>query len=458
VFAGCAWPWRDHPVRRRLAVLGAAVGGWLVAFVVYKVWLANVVAWSNPRGHVAFALGSVRDNLATLARGLVLVCAGSDSPVWAIPGALVLAGALALVVREVVSRTLTPLRWMCVVVLAQLGAILAVLLIGNLLDSPEAVRYLIPSLLAVIGLAVVIAVRTVGAAGGVWRRGAIGWLVAIPLAAVVAAREVGPPAPVRNVWPDAAELDRVADELVHRGLTHGFAGNLAANLLTLDSKGAALTCRITLQDILQPQRWLAGTECYTGLPDRFYVVGYQDAGDRAAIRATLPTPLETFHVGDTYEVSVFRTEPASTAWLELPIPDGDRATFPIRLAATHLQIRRSEVTVEGGDLVATGQPGTIVYGPYIDLEPGSYMATWSGHGIVSPGRLEFSVVGTPRGRDRNGLAEPVLVDASTVPREPSQLARLVFRLKRPTAAVEFLIASTEGARVSLHELVITRIQ
>lgn len=463
ILVACAWPWRSFAVRRRLALAATASAGWFVAFAIYTWWLARVVAWSVPRGHLGFVIGGVKQieaNLAMFGRGLVLLCAGGGrSGLWAIPGALLLVGALALVIREAVSRTSTPLRWLSVIVMAQLGVVLVPLLIGNVLDGPEAARYVIPSMLAVVGLAVVIAIRSVGeVVGPWWRRIAVGWLFAVPVAALVAATNTQPPTPVRGIWPDAAELDTIADELVRRGLTHGFADNLSASLLTLDSGGAALTCEITFNDILMPQRWLAGTSCYTAsaLPDRFYVVAYQDDRERKAIHSTMPSEIERFHVGETYEVHVFRTQDTPLAWLDLPILDRELATFPIRIPATHLQLRHDNVALESGELVATGAPGTVVYGPYLDLPKGEYTATWIGDGIGSTGRITFSVTGAPSGRGRRKLVPQVTLEAHAIPRGRSELVRFAFSAKRPVAGVEVAVESADGGRVSLHELVIER--
>jgi hypothetical protein len=465
VLAGCLWPWRMVPRRRRISGAAAAICGWLVGYGLYSCWLARVVAWSLPRGHVAFVLASpkqILENLVTLGRGLLLLCAAGEGPAArAIPGALLVVGALVLVSREVLSsRTSNVLRWLSVVVVAQLGVVLVPLLIGNVLDGPPAVRYVMPSLLTVLGLAVVIAIRSVmEARSSWWRRIATGWLAAVPVVALIAATDAGPPAPVPYVWPDAGELDKIADELVRRGLTHGFAGNLAANLLTLDSDGKALTCRITTHDILAPERWLADTSCYTRakLPDRFYVVVYQNEGDRRAVRATLPTELQRFTVGKTYEIYVFRTDDASTAWLDLPIPDGELATFPLHVPATYLQLRRDKAVVESGDLAATGEPGTVVYGPYIELPKGAYTATWTGNGIESPGQIVFYVTGAERDAWRN-LAAPITREAIQIPKETGELVRLPFTLKRAARGVEFKVESRDGARVALHELVVERLR
>ncbi|HTR49087.1 MAG TPA: hypothetical protein VMJ10_00190 [Kofleriaceae bacterium] len=461
VLVGCAWPWRAFPMRRRCTLAAVAVVGWAVGYGVY-MWLARVVTWSFPRGHVGFHIApkQIAANLAMLGRGFLMLCAGGDGNiVWVIPGTLLLAGALALVCREAfASRASSTLRWISVVVLAQLGALLVPLLIGNVLDGPSAVRYAMPSLLATLGLAVVLAVRTVAdAAASWWRRFSIGWLVVVPVAALVGASDVRPPSPQTYGWPDAAELRSVAGELARRGLTHGFADTFAANLLMLDTHGTALTCRFTINDVLVPQRWLVERSCYEAgrLPDRFFVVTYQNERDEKAIRATLPKELERFSVGDTYMVYVFRTEAASTAWLDLPIPDGDAATFPIRLPATHLQIRRAHVAVSADDLIATGEQGTLVYGPYVDLPKGHYTATWIGNGMESVGQITFHITSLVHDGPHRLLAS-VTRDAKDISRTRSELVRFSFDLKHAQRGVELQIESVGGARVSLHELVIDR--
>ena len=456
VVAGCAWPWRTLAVRRRLAIAGVTIAGCVLAFVVYTWVLAPAISFSVPRGHLAFAVGGVAKNLATLGRGLLLLAGGgATSAVRALPGVVILAGALALVIREVfASRAFTALRFVSVVVLAQLGGVLVPLVIGNLLVDTESVRYLMPSLLATLGLAVLLAVRTLAEVGTLRaRRLAVGWLVAVPVAALLAVPGARPPTPVRYVWPDAAELSTLADELVRRDLTHGFSNVLSANLLTLDSGGSAMTCPIYFRDIIMPQRWLTETSCFTAtaLPDRFYVVADQTEHDRKAIHATLPAESDKFSVGDTYEVYVYRTAATSLAWLDLPIADGDLATFPLRLPATHLQLLRAMARVEAGDIVATGEQGTVLYGPYIDLPKGHYTVTWTGNRIESAGQIGFTVTG-----GGGVLARTVTLTANELPKERSELVHLSFTIGRAKSGVEFVVASQSGGRIALHELVIER--
>lgn len=460
VLVACAWPWRAFPVRRRLALAAAALAGWVLAFVVYTIVLSRVAAFSVPRGHLAFVFGGVAEikaNISTFGYGLALLCGGGADPgVRAVPGALLLVGAFAFVSRVAFgSRAFTALRFFSVIVIAQLGGVVVPLLLGNLLDGPLAVRYMMPSLIAMIGVAVVIAVRTLSEVGKLWwRRLAIGWLVVVPIAALVAARDARPPKPRKYVWPNAAELSDVADELVRRGLTHGFSINLSANLLTLDSGGAAWTCPIYFRDIIMPQRWLADTACFNAseLPDRFYVVAYNADHDRHGLRATLPPEIEKFSIGKTYEVYVYRTADTSLAWLDLPVPDGELAKFPMRLPATHLQILRGKASVESGDLVATGEPGTVVYGPYLELPAGTYEVSWTGHGLGSGGQISFAATADAGIR----VLARFPLDANAMPGARTELVRLSFTLLDARTIVELPIESQQGGRVSLHELVIEK--
>ncbi|HWU87819.1 MAG TPA: hypothetical protein VN253_11115 [Kofleriaceae bacterium] len=460
LLAGCLWPWRGLALRRRLSLAAVAVAGWALAFAVYTWGLQRVASFSIPRGHIDFAVrdaAGIGANFEMLGRGLVLVCGGGDElDLRAIPGMAVLAGAIALVCREcLASRAFTAMRFFGVVVIALLGALLVPLIVGNLLITPSSVRYLMPALLAVFGLAAMLAVRTLAEGGATWwRRLAMGWLAAVPLAALVAAPTARPPEPSIHGWPDAVEHQQLGAELARRGLTHGFSSVLNANILNLMAGGAATTCPVFFTNVLVPQRWLADTSCYTAaaLPDRFYVVADRDEREDASLRATLPAPAERFRVGDTYDVSVFRTAETPLAWLELPLPDGELARFPLRLPATHLQLRRGQVALEAGRMVATGEQGYVLYGPYMKLPAGHYDVRWTGSGIDSPGYLMF-IVAADVGHEE---LTRVTVAARDLERARTELAHLSFEIGRSRDAVELTVFSQGGARVALDEVVIER--
>jgi hypothetical protein len=459
-----AWPWRGLGLRRRVALGALTVGSFIAGWVGYTYWLASYITWSSPRGHVGFVIGGLKQiiaNLEMLGRGIVILTGGGGgfettvkTGVW-IPGVLVVLGALALVTRESLGRTWTPLRWMSVLVFAQFGIVLGPLVFGNILDYPEASRYLMAALVSLVAVAVILAVRTYADARGWWRRIALGWLALLPVAALVAAFDAAPPSPVLRMWPDAAELRQVADELVKRKLTHGFSERLAANVLTLDTAGKAKTCRTTMYDVLMPQRWLSSTDCYENLPDRFFVVSYRDEFEAGTLQATFPREIERFHVGDTYEVHVYKTADTSQAWLDLPIPGGEVAMFPIWLPAIHRQLLHGSVKLERGQLVATGDAGLVVYGPYIDLPKGEYVATWMGNAVDSPGTLTFRVAS---GFGKRKLTTPIKIEANAVTKTRGVVMRIPFKLRTPQPNVDFRVWSEGGARVSLHELVIERVR
>lgn len=458
VMVGCLWPWRQLELRRRLAVIAAVTLGWLVAAIVYTLVFQRVVSFAYPPGHIDFAVkdadGIIR-NLHMLWRGLLLVCGGNATFSWhVLPGALLMLGALVLVCREVfASRAITALRFVCVVVIAQLGGVLVPLVIGNLMISPTSMRYAMPSLLVVFGLAAVLAVRALGDAGRVWRRLATGWLVLVPIAALLATLKLSPPKPKAYVWPYARELLQLSEELARRDLTHGFSNLLSANLLNLGARGRSMTCPVYFSYVLVPQRWLADTSCYTAsaVPDRFYVVTDHDDRDDAALRATLPPPAERFHVGPTYEVSVFRTAEVSLAWFELPIHDGDELRLPLRLPATHPAIRRGEVALDAGRLVATGRPGAVVVGPALWLPRGAYRVVWRGSAVASPGDLTFTVA-----TELGHVFARATVAPGAIGEDHTTLVELAFTVDRTREAIEFPIVSAGRARVALDEVVLER--
>jgi hypothetical protein len=450
VLVGCAWRWNAVPRRRRVHVAAPMAIGWLVGMVVYTFVLPKVIAFSIPKGHIAFHfedVSGIATNLQRVGEGLVKLCGGGAWPLLAIPGALLLAGAFVFVVREAfASKELGALRFVCIAVLAQTGLVIVPIMIGNLMVDPGSIRYLLPSTSIVLGLAAIIAMRSGG-------RLAKSWLVAVPITAALAIFDTAPPAPQQDVWPDVAELDKVGQEVARRGLTHGFANIQAADLISVDSRGSALVCPIYFTELISPERWLTEVGCYqkSKIPSQFFIVGYQDEHDRAAVTASLSAPIDTFKVGPTYEVQVFQNTPFNLRWLDLPLPDNDRKAFPLHIAANHLQLRHGKSVLEADRLVATGEPGPIVYGPYITLPRGNYTVRWIGSVIPSPGELEFVVAA--EGRDI--LAQDAY-RTSEHPATNEALVQLTFKLDEPRKDVEFLVRTGHGGRVALDELVIQR--
>ena len=457
----CAWPWRDLPARRRLALAAATTLGWLVAAALYRLVLQRVVSFAYPSGHNDFVLvdgwGGVAKNLGRLWDGVRMLCGASRRITGlVVPASLVLVGALALVGREVVrARELTALRMMCMVVVAQLGVVLVPLVIGNLMIAPTSVRYTMPSLVLVLGLAAVLAVRAVAEAARAWRALATGWLVLVPIAVLLAIGKSRPPAPKAYAWAHPRELPALGAELARRGLTHGYSNLLNANLLNFGARGGVRICPVHFAHVLIPQRWLADTACYTAsaLPARFFVVtDHAVPDDDAALRATLPPPEERFHIGPTCDVAVYRTAAVPLAWLALPIHDGDELALPLRLPASHPALHRGEGAADGDRLVATGAPGPVVSGPSLALPRGAYRVTWRGHAIASPGRLTFTVMADD-GAD--ALARATVDPAAAGPGAATRV-ELTFATDRTRSGVEVVVVSGGGARIALDEVVIDR--
>lgn len=456
LLVGCLWPWKGLTRRSRLAIAISAFAGWTAGYLVYRELLQHAVAWSIPRGHTDFVIKNVQGilaNLRMLGRGLLLLCGGGGVRVT--PGVLVMAGALAWVGRELFSsRAFTSMRFLCVVVVGQLGALLVPLAIGNLMIAPTSVRYAMPSLLAIFGLSAILTVRTIAETTRRWvRAGATAWLVLVPVAAVLAVPDMQPPKPAAYVWPDAEELEVVGDALAKRGLTHGFANMLNANLLNLESRGRSKTCSVYFAHVLIPQRWVVDTQCYTAsaLPERFYIVADHHERDDTSLRATLPAPVEKFSVGDTYVISVYRKADVPLVWLELPLIDGDEIRFPLRVAADHVALRRGVVALENGRMVATGEEGFITFGPYMRLPKGEYVLRWSGSALGAEGVITFGVAADVG----DSTIKTITVDAKDLPAS-GELVRMPFLLKRKRANVEFTVFSAGGARVALDEMILER--
>jgi hypothetical protein len=456
---GCVWPWRAFGWRRRALIAAVATGGWILAFVIYTWLFQRIVSFSFPRGHIDFVVrdaDGIAANVRMLLDGLLLLCGGAEAlSLRAIPGLLLMVGAIILVAREVLSsRSFSAMRFLSVVVVAQLGGLLLPLLIGNLLVSPSSVRYLMPSLLAVYGLAAMLAARTLGDSRGWARALSTAWLVVVPIAALVGMPSAQSPVPAKYAWPDTEELAKVGKELARRGLTHGYSSILNSNILNLESRGASMTCSVYFSNVLLPQRWLDDTSCYTAaaLPERFYVVADHDERDEASLRATLPEPAERFRVGDTYEVSVFGTADVSLSWLDLPLRDGEFATFPMRLASTHLALHRGKVALEGDKLIATGEEGYVIYGPYMKLPRGKYEVSWIGSGRDTPGDVTF-IVAADVGKEELTRTP---VHAKDLRKDRGELMRLSFAVDRMRHDVEFTVFSAGGARLQLDELVVEK--
>jgi hypothetical protein len=108
--------------------------------------------------------------------------------------------------------------------------------------------------------------------------------------------------------------------------------------------------------------------------------------------------------------------------------------------------------VDGTAVVATGEPGAVIHGPYISLPKGRYELVWMGRGFDTPGEIAFSV----RAGGGAEVFGQVQGPAKDLPRNPGELKRFAFRLNRPRDGLEFLVESGGGGLVELQRLVIRR--
>ena len=467
------WPWRGIGLRPRAMLASLAAIAWAAAFAVYKFGLLQSLTFSPHPGHTDFVIqgpSGIVANVKMLLRGLVVVVGGDgELDALAIPGLVVVGGAFAFVAWNVLARrTLTRDRFLCVATLAQLGAALVPCLVGNLLLNPLSARYIVPAILPMMGLAVVLAVRVIGR-GRVENRTptairgarlATAWLVLLPVVgAIEALRTSHSSMEGANLqWANRANHAVLASELTRRGLRHGFATYWNANLVTLLANERTKTCPVFVGDEgIVPQKWNIDTSCFdrARLPGTIYVVAA--AEERAlvakAIAIALPPPVERFMVGESFEVTIFDITSQPLRWLDLPLPVGAALRFPLHISALNPSVRRAAVSETADGLAATGDEGTLVYGPYLRLPKGAYRVRWIGTGESSVGGVLFDV-SIEGGREVVAVRKRPAAELAGI--RHGEVVSLDFDLPKDTAGVELRIFGYGGATLAVHEAVVEK--
>jgi hypothetical protein len=471
VLLACAWPFRGVSLRARAIAASAPAIGLVAAKATYSLVLRPYVTFSNPSGHIAFAfrdVAGIAANARTIAAG-VLLQAGDVSAIGlgAIVSLAAFLASIVIVARHAIGRAPSPLRFACVAVVAQLVAVGFPMLVGNLVLNTHSTRYLMPTLLVMLGLAAVIAVKTVvelePRASRTETRLAWAFVALAPLSACVSMTRLIRSYSLESESGQFAHTDahrELADELVRRGLREGFATYWNAHLVTILSHGATKVCPVNFGGSVIPYRWNTDTWCFdaTHLPDRFFVVNA--ASERAsatpAIEASLDGASERFRVGegkDAFDVAVFDTAKTPKGWLTPPIPDGDDLRLPLHVGALHPQVRRGLAREEGGHLVPTGEEGNVTFGPFLHLGPGTYHLRWIGHAVSDTGALGFDVA-IDGGKEVLGERT---VEVSAMPRpNDGDLAVLELHLARKASDVELRVFSKRGGRAALEGFELTR--
>ena len=465
LLAAFAWPFYGKIAQGpRLRAGLAVVVGWASAFAIYQLVFRRVLTFSLPSGHNAFVVkdfAGIVENITILARGIAgLAGAQTAADIFVIPGLMMIVGAMVLVVREVVrERALSTIRVVAIATSVQFLLVLGPMIVGNLVVTPPSARYLMPSIFQFLGLGVVIAAREVTRTHARATTG--GWILLVPAVAVLSAlRLVGTyTLEAKNgQWAHASAHVTLANELIRRGLTHGFSAYWNSNLVTLLSHGKAQTCGVQFADGLIPYKWVTDVGCYDrkNLPERIYVVAatFERKDADRATRATLGIPVERFDVDGEFDVSVFRRDDVPLDWLLLPLPEGDDLRFPMQVPATHPMVKLGKAVRERDGVIATAQEGAITFGPYLTLPKGHFRVRWIGTGIPSSGEIAFDI-GANSGKDNLGAKS--VPAASLVGTMHGPLVELDFDLSSTTPGVEFRSYSRGGGMVKLEELVLERL-
>lgn len=156
---------------------------------------------------------------------------------------------------------------------------------------------------------------------------------------------------------------------------------------------------------------------------------------------------------DRYEVEFVVESSAGgrVALEQLVVDKTGTGRFPLHFSALGLQLKHANARVDRDTVVATGDPGAVIYGPYIELPAGSYELTWEGKGMESDGQIGFSV----RAQAGQEILVNRVVKARTLPRSRTVLTRLQFVLDRPRSGIEFVVESGGGGLVALRQLVLS---
>lgn len=327
ILAGCAWRWEPSVERRERLRIGAfTLGALAIAFLIHRFVLKSLV---TPAVQAGMSLGlrgptGILHNLGVLARAIVTLAAPrDDAPATALLGLPVLVGGVLWAIGYARrSRAYEPMRFVAIVLLAEVAFVLLLFIVGDMLPNVLAVRYVLPGLLPLLGLGSIAALRALEVPRH--RRLALAWLCLLPLDALVATS--------RRVWgarevyaeADPAKLQGVADELVRRDLRHGFATYWHANSITLLADGEAKTCGVAFRDGLVPRKWLVDTRCFQAslLPESIYVIAgpqEREAATKALAVAKFPAPRDQFEV-EGFAVNVYRTADCPIEWLDLARP------------------------------------------------------------------------------------------------------------------------------------------
>jgi hypothetical protein len=454
-----AWPWRGVMLRRRATIGALLTASWVLAWATYRFAFPRLLTFAPGSGHAHFVVADLAGmvaNIGMIGRGLIALSGNpGELRLAVIPGLLFVLAAIVLVAFHVFEdREPTPLRFVGLVQLAQLGALAVPMIVGNLMLNPLSGRYLMPALLPIFGISVVVAHDALGTRG-TRRIVSMVWLALAPAMGLLAlGRMIGASLEAANAqWSNRSGHLAVAKELAARGLRHGFASYWHANLVTLLSNGRVRTCPVSVGDEVYPYKWGVDSGCFerSNIGDRVYFVAAAEerVPYASGVMKTFGPAVDRFEAGG-FEVSIFESASLEWGWLALPLPSGDAIRFPLVLSANHPAIRRGNVARSDRSLVATGKEGNLVFGPYLDLPAGDYTARWFGRGIASPGDIAFDAFA----QDTGHLGDFRVPAKDLVGRD--ELASVSFTLPGATRGVELRVHADDGARVELRELRIER--
>jgi len=144
---------------------------------------------------------------------------------------------------------------------------------------------------------------------------------------------------------------------------------------------------------------------------------------------------------------VHRFYSLTTAVLPARIRPRESPDFEVR--ATHGRLRTSVGRRSSRDrtLVASGKRGVLLFGPYVDLTPGTYEVCWYGSAGPEAGHTDVAYGGG------NQLVQQPLQQV-----ENGKLASIRFEVVKTLPGVEFRVFAARGARIVLARITLRRIE
>ena len=308
---------------RRLAVL--TVVAFLAGAVLHAVISMHLLTQAGLTAQFLNPVGKWKATLVAIARGLPIVIGYTQQPFATLLDMLGAARVCFFAAAAVVvlfapagdGPGSDECRFFARVSGAMLLVVVAVLLVGSLVQDPASDRYLIPPALLCLGAFMAI----------VWCRLRTRAYAMTAIAALFAAAFGGgsvvalsrPSGPVAPVCDASGNICRLEDLLAKTGIRSGYTTYWNGNVTTVVSHGAVTACGVLLSPRLAPFRWLVSRRCFDPPTDQRFFLALDRSEiaqvGRAFLVGEAGTPEQIVSDGQ-FEIWIYETATANLEWLK----------------------------------------------------------------------------------------------------------------------------------------------